>query len=47
MKKKYRLNKTQFAAFLFVTLIIILTTILVVLMIINIIQHPEQVLTTY
>ena len=45
--KKYRLNIAQFAAFVFMSMVIIVIVIMMAWMIKDMLLYPEHVFTTY
>lgn len=47
MKKKYRLNKTQLFAFLFVVVMAVITVVVFVSIIHTMFVEPERVFTTH
>ena len=47
MKKRYRLDVAQFAAFMSIVIIIIVIIVMIVMMVRGAYLHPEKVFTTY
>lgn len=47
MKKHYRINWSQFAAFMTVTIIAVVTAVVMFLIFRDMLLHPEHAFTTY